>query len=430
MRSNLWVLAWSMVGCGAPTAQRSSVIADPPPGTHILALETHNDDSALAAWRDAINGDMHDTVRAFIPEGSVHLHGLPYVEIRSAGAGPNRVVDISGASRDSTIVYVDSSAHEPNGHWGAFAFMVFDSHVHLHRMTIVSLADSTQNPPEDGNSDEAVRFDGTYGGEYGEVDSLTVRGFRLTGIDVFEMKGVIVHDNEIVCLTSNDATHHQQTMGIWMRELQPPTPPNMPNGIIRGNTVWNCGADYLDIAHAQYVQVIGNTVSCFSPDCPNGSYVVPFRPIVGISLYSTGQPCDQGAPISNNLISGNTVFGNHVLSGGIIIQGTGTGHHNIVENNVVTNAEFRGIGDNPSSCPPSVSHGAFAANHYSHNTVMHTRNETGHNWLTVWDFYAAGQNDTVSFNQLCANDSPHTITVDSGATAYIVGNLLVPCGRP
>lgn len=426
-----------LVACRGDATTSPQPPDPPPPGTYRLALHTHNDDSAIVAWRDAINADStHDTVRAIIPKGSVHMHiggndpiHPGYIQIWNPGARPNRVVDISGESRDSSILYVDSSAHSPGGVWGAFGFVVLDSHVHLHRMTIVSLADSTQTPPEDGNSDEGIRFDGRYGAQYGEIDSVTVKGFRLTGIDVFVMKGVHVHDNDVLCLTSNDATHQQQTMGIWMRELQPPTPPGMPMGIIDHNAIWNCGADYVDVARSQFVDVQYNTIDCFAPDCPNGSFVLPIRPIVGISLYSTpddGQPCTEAKPVSNNHVAHNTVHGHGWLSGGIVIQGTGTGHRNRIDSNTVSGLQFRGLSDNPSPCPAGVANGAFSGNLYRDNTVLHVLNTTGNDYIETWDIFAEGQNDTVVFNFVCTSD-PAKIGADPGLTWYSADNFAVPC---
>ena len=409
-----------------------------PNAVHTLALNTGNDDSALTAWVNAINGDVtHDTVWGVIPRGSVTMRtaqifwGVGGLPIHSTGSS-TRQVDISGYSKDSSIFYVDATAHAPNS-YGAFAFIVSDPHVHFHDLTITSHADSTVVLPDsalEGNNDEAIRFDGaTRGAMHAEVNSLRIRGFRIGGIDVHGMKDAFIHDNEIFCVSSNSTTHYAQSMGIWMRNLPPPPPPGVTNGTIQSNTVWDCGAEGIPIEDVQYVRVAWNTISCLGgQSCPQGFHDAAL-PSLGIALYNND--CADSMSVSNNLIVRNHIYGNRSLTGGIAIEPAdtlhGIGYNNTIDSNDVHGILLLGISDAPTRhCAP----GSIHSNLITANTVDSTNNTSGRKSpfpFGYYDIYTNGSVDTVSYNGVCVSNVPQTISDGQGANTVYIGNFHNSC---
>jgi hypothetical protein len=448
---SLSLAALALAACESPKVMAPTRVgarfSRDPNAVHTLALNTGNDDSALKAWVQAINGDVtHDTVWGVIPKGSVTMRtaqipwGLGGLPIQSSGSS-TRQVDIGGYSRDSSIFYVDSGAHAPNG-YGAFAFIVRDPHVHFHDLTITSHADSSvslQGSALWGNNDEAIRFDGSIrGAEYAEVNSVRIRGFRLTGIDVNGMKGAFIHDNEIFCAPSNHSTHYAQSMGIWMRTLPPPPPPGITNGTIQSNTVWDCGAESIPIENVQYVQVRWNTISCLGgQSCSQGFRDTDSLWTIGIALYSN--VCGDTNAVAHNRIDENTIYGNGSLTTGIAIQGTApqfaNGYGNYIDSNFVNNVLLLGITDQPSG---GCGSGSIRNNVFSTNTVEHTQNTSGKpspSWLPVflpdtthrtYDLWLQGVTDTVEFNMVCSTDR-YTIANNPGVTTIYNGNTHITC---
>jgi hypothetical protein len=403
---------------------------------HTLALGTGNDSSALMVWQNAINADTSDTVIGVIPKGSVHLHppNVWPILIWSGRVRSHRYVDIGGYSKDSTIVYVDATATQPGDSGtlrGSTAFHVLDSHVHFHDLTIVSLADSTQRfKPNDGATDEAINFDGyNQSGEYGEVNNIRTRGFRTAGIDVYGMKGVFVHDNEIFCVSSNRTTHYDQSMGIWVRWLAPPPPPGVTNATVQANTIWDCGAEGIPITDVQNVQVRWNTISCLGgQNCPRGYVDSGKTAPLGIAIYSDARGCTSGLPSGHNRIDRNTIYSNGSLTGGIVLESYSE-YANTIDSNFVQGVILLGIEDSPGTCPGyPTQHNVLTL-----NTVEKTINTTGFvpGWMpngrSSYDIYTWGIGDTVTYNHVCSTD-PNTISDgDTTGTTYFLGNTHITC---
>jgi hypothetical protein len=433
---SLPLLALALIACESPKlvapARTAARFGRDPNAVHTLALGTGNDSAALVTWQNAINADItHDTVWGVMPKGTVHMRvppnaGVGGLLIQSSGGSSSRVVDIGGYSKDSSIIYVDSSAHAPHPTGsGAIGFVVRDPHVHFHDLAITSLADSTKTVDSIGvgTSDEGIRFAGSATAEYGEVSTVRIRGFRVAGIDVFKMKGVFIHDNEIFCAASNSTTNYLQSMGIWMRELAPPAPPGITNGTIQANTVWDCGAEGIPVADAQYVQVRWNTISCIGgQSCPQG-WKDKGLPSIGIALYN--DVCTDSFSVSNNRIDDNHIYGNRSLTGGIALEGQGAaglGYNNVIDTNVVHEVLLLGISDAPGNCFP----GSIHSNLITVNTVDSTKNTSGRAAsFQYYDIFTNGHADTVSYNGVCLSDTPYTISGDT--TTVFIGNFHNGC---
>jgi len=385
---------------------------DFPPLTrqHVLQLGTASDDAALDAWVSAINADCADTVRAYVPPGTVTLRGQPWLPIASPCNNARRHVEIFGAGADSSIVQVASLTPDGGGGIGLF---ISDPGVHMHDLGFRSLADSTVMPPDggNGNSDEAIKFaigpNGT--GGFGEADHMRFVNFRTAAIDVFGAPGMALHDNVVRCppmLPPNYPT----TMGLWIRALYTPPPPGASNGTISNNQVFNCGDSGINVDNASYTSITGNIVTCDVGGCPQGVLLSPIRHVLGIILFADHLGCSDAA-VSHNVITGNRVAARNRIGVGIIIEGVGLGQYNLVANNVVDSTVEYGIATSNVGCPGQPNT-AFAHNTIVQNSVV---NVAGYG---IWN---GGDSALIAFNRVCPVDFRRNI-VDISSTAVLKQN--------
>jgi hypothetical protein len=299
---------------------------------HFVTLASGDDDRAAAEWIDAINRDCSAHVVGRIPAGTLTLRTQAFLRIRSECATPGRTVEIVGRGIDSTVLRIASRI---NG-GGGFAFIVQDPRVHIHAMTIIGDADTLVADRGDGNSGIAIAFR-TPGAALGEADSLRIENFAISGVDIYRAPGVFVHDLTVACAPVTGPAQ-QHAMGIWGREIRGDSP-GSPSARISRNRIANCGAEAIPIADARNVNVADNVITCPADHC-----------VIGIALYAEKLPTCDAMPVSDNIVSGNTIDANGHIGNGIVMQGSGSGHANRIEHNTIRGPTRHGIVIAATSC--------------------------------------------------------------------------------
>ncbi len=375
-------------------------------GVHVLSLAQATDtEAAFAAWVGAINADCSDTVVGDLGDNVVRLRRNPEYRIRATCVAPAaRSVEIRGHGADSSLIVVNSTAYAGGG---GFAFLVDDRRVRIHDLAIRGNASDFARNAGDGNSGEAIRFQGDSGG-YGEADHLSISQFATAGVNVYKAPAVSVHDVTVVCPTWTHAPAVVPAMGIWVRLIRQPRPRGQFNGTVDRNTVSTCSAEGIAISSATHIAIRYNRVGCPDGSCASTS--------IGIALYGDGSDCTR-AVVSSNYVYGNTVIAGNSISAGIVIQGTGnsvgSGHANTIDSNTVRDPGKYGIVIARASC---VGAAAYGGNVVSRNTLSGAARP-----LIV----VGGSADTVALNTLAIGGGNRTNLIqDLTGTAVVRENII------